>query len=89
MRDERVRHDLDAGAGLEQQAHLALGDFAAAHHEHAPSVQVRKQGKVAHAPPYPSSPCRPHSRFRPKKRVASASPASASERVVCQSPIET
>jgi len=32
-------------------------------------------------PAYPSSPCRPHSRFRPKKRVASASPASASERV--------
>ena len=39
--------------------------------------------------PYPSRPCRPHSRFRPKKRVASASPASARERVVCQSPIET
>ena len=78
----------DARTRLQQQPHLALGDFSAADDEHALAAQVRKQWEIAHDP-YPSSPCRPHSRFRPKKRVASTSPASASERVVCQSPIET
>ncbi len=46
-------------------------------------------GKYRMRPPQPSRPWMPHSRFRPKNRVASASPASASVRVVCQSPIET
>jgi hypothetical protein len=87
--EDLAGHDLDARAGREQQARLALGDLAAAHQQDAPAVQVCKQREVTQGPPYPSSPCRPHSRFRPKKRVASASPASASERVVCQSPIET
>ena len=84
-----VRRDHShVGARLEQQPHLALGHLAAADDEHAAAAQVREQREVAHRA-QPSSPCRPHSRFRPKKRVASGSPASASVRVVCQSPIET
>ena len=74
-------------AGLEQQTHLALGHGTPADDEDAAAVQVGKEREIAHR--QPSSPCRPHSRFKPKNRVASASPASASVRVVCQSPIET
>jgi hypothetical protein len=87
--DERSRHDFHAGARFEQQARLALGHLATAHQQHTLATQISKQGEVPQVAPYPSRPCSPHSRFRPKKRVASASPASASERVVCQSPIET
>ena len=95
---ERARDHENACARLAQQSHLALGDFTAADDQHAAVPKVRKQWKVAHGNlarrisirRQPSSPCRPHSRFRPKNRVASSSsPASASVRVECQSPMET
>ena len=76
-------------ARLAQQAQLALGHGATADDEYAAVTQIGEEREIAHAGTQPSSPWMPHSRFSPKKRVASASPASASVRVVCQSPIET
>ncbi len=96
LRLQARRDDGQKSARPAQQPGLACGNRSTADDQTRTVVEPDECGKELHvairfgqALLPKSISCRPHSRFRPKKRVASADPASASGREVCASPIET